>query len=153
MAIDLNSLRSDLKREREGDWIEIPDLPGVEYCVRSNNYQPFQDAWNALIARNNKRYGIGRAVPQDAWGRDFGALLAEHLLLGWKGFDVEYSEDDALMRLTAEEWRILRETVLWASQQVGQAQIEFVEDAGKNSARSSAGSLKAAATPPTGSQS
>lgn len=146
--LDLNSLRADLKREREGDWVSIPDWPGVEFCVRSVHYQPFQDALRALQKRNEGRYGAGKPAPSDEWATDFGTLLAEELLLGWRGVTPDYTPDDALEMLIEEPMRVLRESVFWAAQQVGQAKIEFVKVAAKNSDRSSGGSSKAQATQP-----
>jgi hypothetical protein len=65
-------------------------------------------------------------------------LAVEHLLLGWRGLDVEFTEDVAKEILTDESYRRVRNSVYLAATKVGQRDLEFVEAAGKNSVVSSA---------------
>jgi hypothetical protein len=48
MAIKLSSARANVQRENDGDWVDIPEWPGVEFRVRGYAYGPFQNA-NGLV--------------------------------------------------------------------------------------------------------
>jgi len=131
MAIKLNSLASNTQLEADGDWIEIPELPGVELQVRSINYPAYQQAFSQLLQRMTRKYGR-KGVPPEENDREMGRLYAKHLLLGWKGFDVEFSPEVAEETLMDPGHRDLRRHVGWAASQVGVADIEFVGEAAGN---------------------
>lgn len=131
--VKLTSLQRDMKRELGGDWVDIPHLPGASLCVRSLNYPPYKIGRATLLKRLGSKYGQDFSEARD---RDmeagFGQLYAEHILLGWRGFDEEYSAELAAQRLPAEEWAPLRELVEWAATKVASKNVEFVEGAAKN---------------------
>lgn len=145
MTIKLASLSADLKKEREGDWIEVKDwnglnpdkpfevvsLPDLAFLVRSNNYPPFVTARQAALEKLKQDYPSGNAPP-DITARLDGELILEHLLLGWRGLDIEYAADAAQVIMVAEEHRNLRSMVQWCAGRVGKKQVEFVEAAAKN---------------------
>jgi len=131
MTIKLKSLAADLKKEVEGDWIDIPDLPDVSLKVRSLQSPAYTVARDLMSQKHRRKYGA-KPVPPEVFSKDFGRLAAEHLLLDWKGFDVPYSADTAEEVLTSLEYRMLLNHTVWAASQVGEAEIEFVEDAEKN---------------------
>lgn len=131
MAVKLGSIKADLKRETEGEWVDIPDLPGVRLRVRSFNYGPFRAARNAVLQRLAKRYAKS-PVPDDVMARELGALYADQLLLGWDGFDVPYTPEAARETLTDPAFRSLLNHIDYASERVGQTEIEFVEQATGN---------------------
>lgn len=128
MTIKLGSLKADLKRESDGDWVKVPDLPGVELKVRSTNYAPYQVALQAMIRRFRKRYGTD-PVPPEEDGAETGKLYATHLLVDWRGFDVPYDAGTAMSALSDPAYRELRSHVGWAASQVGRIEAEFVEEA------------------------
>lgn len=130
-ALKLSSLKSDFKKEAEGEWVESMEYPGVSYLVRSNHYPPYQTGLSALTRQLAKQYGK-EPVPEAVSGRKGGALIARHLLLGWKGFDTLYDEDTAMSILSDPEYRDLRADVLWASTKVAKANAEYVEEASGN---------------------
>lgn len=146
MTIKLGSVKADLAKETDGDLIAIPDLPGVKLRVRSPHYQPFIAARDLATRRLAKKFGDA-AVPEEEIARVYGAVYAQHLLLGWEGFDAPYSADLALETLTDPAYRALRLHVAWASGKVGQQDVEFVETERKNSAPPSVGTSPTAGSP------
>ena len=152
MTIKLGSLAADLSKEREGEWIEPkewpglkPDkpmemtpLPGVAFLVRSTNYPAYVTARQAALEDLKKDYPDDN-VPSDVAARVEGRLAVEHLLLDWRGFDIAYSADAVKTILAAEEHRVMRSMVYWCAGRVGKRQVEFVKDAAKNSEAPSAG--------------
>lgn len=139
MAIKLDSLKVDLAREREGAWVVIPDLPGVRLKVRGNGYSPFQVAIGQLEQKWARTYGR-EPVPPEVMFRENGKVYAEHILLGWEGFDEEYSPEKALQSLIDPEMRALHDHIRYAMLRVSNVNPEFDdEDRAKNSAAPSAG--------------
>lgn len=132
MTVKLGSLRADLKRENDGDWVDIPDLPGVRLKVRGAAYGPYQAAKSIVEARWARQYGTRKPVPIDISLRENGRLYAEHILLGWEGFDEAYDEDRAREILIDPGYRELHEHIRYAMQAVAQTEAEFVEDTAKN---------------------
>ncbi|TPJ60822.1 hypothetical protein [Mesorhizobium sp. B2-6-1] len=145
MTIKLGSLAADLKKEREGDWIEpkewgglnpekpfeMTPLPGLALLVRSTNYPPYMTARQAALEKIKLDYPDGQ-VPPDAQARINGELAVQHLLLGWRGLDIEYSPDVVSNVLVAEEHRVLRDITYYCAGLVGKRKVEFVEAAAKN---------------------
>jgi hypothetical protein len=144
MAIRLSSLRADTRRETDGDWVEIPDLPGVRLKVRGAGYGPYQMQKSIVEGRWIRRYGQD-PVPVDVNLAENGKLYASHILLDWDGFDEPYSQEAALHYLTDPGFRMLHDHIRYAMARVSATETEFVEDATKNSSRSSDGSSTAAA--------
>lgn len=153
MAVKLGSLKADERRVNEGDWVEIPDLPDGEggscaFKVRGFSYGPYQAENSIVRGKWARRYeNRQEPVPPEIATRDIARLYAKYLLLDWRGFDEPYSPQLA-EEMLASPGEFFGH-VLYAIQQVSRTEAEFTEDAGKNSGRSSAGSSKGAATPPT----
>ena len=138
-TIKLASLRVSDQSEEAGTWVDLPDVPGAAVLVRSLDYPPYTLARTVLFQRFSRLYGR-KPAPQNEIVPAIGKLYAEHILLGWKGFDVEFSPEEAMLRLSDWTWRKLTTMVEWAAGTLSEAQVEFVEDATKNSAPPSAGS-------------
>ena len=145
MAIKLNSARVDLKREREGEWVDIPDWPGVRLKVRGFNYGPYIVAKNQVDLRNHRRYfSKQRDIPQDELFRTNGQLYLDHILLDWSGLDDDDGKPIPFSR--AEEYlldpafRVLHDHIRYAGGLVGEVEIELSQDTAKNLSPSSAGS-------------
>lgn len=143
MAVKLGSLAVDLKREQEGEWVDIPELPGVKLLVRGFGYGPYQMAKGQIEARWVRKFGRD-PVPTEISHRENGKLYADHILLGWDGFDEPYSDERALDVLTDPAFREVHDHIRYAGQKIMQSEAEFVEDAAKNSRRRSAGSSETA---------
>lgn len=131
MTIKLASVKTDLQREADGELIDIPELPGVALLVRSLNYPPYRLARDQQLQKFARTYGK-KPVPADEMTAAFGRLYATHIVLGWRGFDVDYSPDTALETLSDPAYRELVVHVEYAAGQVGRAEIEFVEELEKN---------------------
>lgn len=152
MTIKLASLAADISKERDGEWIEpkewpglnperpaeVTKLPGLSFLVRSTNYPAYVTARQAALERLKQDYPDDKIPPEEA-ARIEGRLAVEHLLLNWRGFDVEYSAEAVGVILAAEEHRVLRSMVFWCAGRVGKKQVEFVGRAEKNSEAPSAG--------------
>lgn len=138
MAIKLQSTKADLARENEGDWVDIPELPGVRLKVRGNNYAPYQMAKSVVEARWARRYAR-EPVPPDILLRENGRLYAEHILVDWEGFDVPYDAGLARETLLDPGFRTLHEHIRYAMQQVSETDAVFVEDTARNLSPSSSG--------------
>lgn len=145
MAISLNSIRANLTRETDGDWVEIFSLPGVALKARGYSYGPFQAAMSVVRARWIRSYGSVEGTPNHVASRDLGRLYAQHLLLDWRGFDEPFNPATIVDLLTDPEMRELRQAISYAAEKVAETETVFVEDAVKNSPPSSAGSSKTAA--------
>jgi hypothetical protein len=145
MTIKLSSLAVDLTLEREGEWVEVKEwpglnpvkpyeavaVPGLAFLVRSTNFPAYVSARQKALEKLKADYP-NDDVPQAVATRVDGELAVEHLLLGWRGLDVEYSAPAALEAATAEEHRALRSMVFWCAGRVGKKQVEFTESAAKN---------------------
>ncbi|ESY75161.1 hypothetical protein X739_00505 [Mesorhizobium sp. LNHC220B00] len=145
MTIKLGSLAANLVAEREGDWIEPkewpglnPDkpfeqvpLPGLAFLTRSTNYPPYATAYQAELEKLRQAYPSG-TIPAEVQAKAEGQLAVEHLLLGWRGLDVTYSPDIVGSILTAEEHRVVRAMVRWCAGIVGKRKVEFEETASGN---------------------
>ncbi len=131
MAIKLSSVRSDPAREEEGEWVNIPDLPGVRFRVRSFNYGPYKAQRSIVFARLARKYGR-EPVPDQIMVKELGQLYHKYILLEWDGFDVPFSPETARDVLTDPTYRTLLDHVDYAANRVGQAEVEFVEQAAGN---------------------
>lgn len=130
MPIALHSLRADLAAERDGAEVDVAEWPGVKLRVRGAGYPPYQAAIDAATQRLKLVHG--EVVPADAWGPALGQAMADHVLLGWSGFDEAYSHAAAVAVLTDPGHRDFRGAVARAAAQVGRAAARFVEDAAGN---------------------
>jgi len=141
----LTDIAVDLEREEQGDWVEIPDLPGVSLKVRSLYNKDFQQAHQLMARKLNRRYG-NRPVPLDVQTQSYARILAENVLIDWSGISdeneqaVEYSAELGREVLAEPQYRKLADAVTWAAGFVGDQEIEELEESGKNSEAPSAGS-------------
>lgn len=127
MTVKFGSLKADTEKEKAGDWIEIVDLPGVFFKVKSFNDPAYRIARDQLVQRMARRHGK-KAAPPEEMESHFGKLYADFILMGWKGFDIEYTPEVAREALTDPAYRDLRRYVETAASQVGQNEIEFTEE-------------------------
>ena len=140
--IKFSSFKSDLKREYEGDWIAHPAYPGGAFHVSSFNKPEYEIAKDLLGQRIAREYR-GKPRPTSAESQAFfGVLYAEHILHDWRGLEFPYSPELARECLPNPEYRLLYEVVEWCANQLAVVEVEFVEDAAKNSEQPSAGGSK-----------
>ncbi|MBZ9659773.1 hypothetical protein LB523_12025 [Mesorhizobium sp. ESP-6-4] len=133
--VKLSSVKADLKREADGDWIEALDLPGVEFNVSSILLPAYTVDRDFMLQRLSKQYK-GKA-PRDVITTELGKLYAKHILHGWRGFDVEYSPEKALEILSDPAYRVVVAAVEYCAAKIADVDVQYIEDAGKNSERPS----------------
>lgn len=133
-----SSLKADLQREQEGDWVEIPDLLGVSLKVRSLHTTAYGMARSLLTQKLARKYGR-KAIPPEVISKEYGKLYAEHILLDWKGLDdddgqpLPYDKEVAIEYLTNPAFRTLVAAVEWAAGQLAELDLDADEDDAKNS--------------------
>ncbi|OKO83383.1 hypothetical protein AC629_22855 [Bradyrhizobium sp. NAS80.1] len=130
--VKLESLKADLQKEREGDWIKAVDIdPGLRWFVRSTNYPAFRLARDVEMKKLGEKYGSD-PIPDDVNAEVMGKLAVEHLLLGWDGLDAEYSPETAAEILTDESYRKVRYSIYLAAGRVGTSEVQYVGSTAKN---------------------
>lgn len=138
MGVKLTSLKANIERETNGDWQDIPDVPGLRLKVRSFQYSPYRMARDLLMQRLLRKYGK-RPIPPETLTQEYGKLYAEHILLDVDGLvddndqPIKWTRDLGIEYLCDVEYRPLFEAVEWAAGAVGEVETEFVADAVKNS--------------------
>lgn len=137
MTIKLSSLKADIDRETRGDWIDIPEWPGVAFKVSSQHLPAYQTARDMLHKRLSRQYK-GKDIPQRVITSEMGKLYAKHILHDWRGLDEEYSPETAETILSDPEFRAVTGAVAWASERVADLDVQFVEEEVKNSEKRSA---------------
>lgn len=125
---------ASLKRpasSKEGVWIAAAGLPGVEFRVRPANCAEYRAAVANATAMQPPRQSLSAAdiVRGDV---EDGALIADHLLTGWRGFDAAYSTETAKALLTDPDHGELRGHVVQAARRAADVHFEFVEAAEGN---------------------
>ena len=138
MTVKLTSIKADLTREAKGDWVEYPDWPGVSFNV-SSLLLPAYRVDRELLGQRLSRLYKGKPIPPEVATTEVGKLYHKHILHGWRGFDVEYTPEVAGQMLPDPEYRNLVAAVEWCAAKVSDVDVEFIEDAEKNSGRPSAG--------------
>lgn len=140
----LEDIAVDLEREEKGDWIDIPDLPGVSLKVRSLFNKDYQNAQQLAARKLARRYGK-QPIPPNIQTRAYARLLAENVLLDWAGItdedgnDVDYTPEFGRDVLSDPKYRKIADAVTWAASIVGEQDSEDLEEDGKNSEAPSAG--------------
>jgi hypothetical protein len=132
MTIKLSGLKVDLSNEEQGEWKPSADLPGVEFLVSSLQTPAYQIARDLLIQKWTRKFHR-QPVPADVRHDELGKLIAKHILHGWRGFDEDYSPETAEAMLRDRSYRALLSAVENCAAEVGDADIEYIEDAAKNS--------------------
>jgi hypothetical protein len=154
MASKLSSLRVDLKRENEGDWIDIPGTE-IRLKVRGFNYGPYKAAKTQVDLKNQQQYfNKKKDLPDEKLFKINGQLYLDYILLDWDGV----AEDDgSLIPFSrAEEYildpafRILHEYIRFAGGEIGEINVEQIEVTSKNFEPSSAGNSMPESQSPTG---
>lgn len=131
MTIKIASIKNNVEIESTGQYIDIPEWPGVSLGVRSTALPAYQLALDVLVQEFNRKYK-GKNAPPSVRDSRVGQLLATHILYDWKGFDEPYSAEFAADLMTSPEGRELVKQTLWAAGQVGETEIEFVKVTTKN---------------------
>ncbi len=129
MTVVLASLKADLKREKEGAWIDYPDWPGVAFNVSSIQLPAYVTARDLLFQKLARKYKK-KPIPKLVLSVELGRLYATHLLHGWRGLDVQYTPDTAMETLTAPEYRDVVIAVEYCAAQVSEINVKFLDEEG-----------------------
>lgn len=132
MSVKLKSLALDLDRETNGGWVDSRVYPGVRYRVRGVRYQPYQDAVDAAAIRFSKSH-VQTKPTVEAAQKVSGALVCDHLLLEWDGFDEPYTPETAKAALTDLQYRNVLNDVLGAAARVAEREVAFTDALGNAS--------------------
>jgi hypothetical protein len=136
----LSDIAVDAGRIEQGEWVEnIPEMGDLRLKVRGIGNADWRRLMSKLIdaVPRNKRMG-GRVDP-DTMDAITTQLLSSACLIDWANLDVPYSKQKASELLADPQYRALRDAVMWAASQVGQAIEEKKDDQAGNSASASAG--------------
>lgn len=133
MVIKLSSLKVDLERETNGDWMPSTEFPGVEFLVSSLHLPAYQIALQLQEQKWAREYK-SKPVPPEVRTVGVGRLLHKHILHNWRGIDVPYSKDAAEEMMCSPEGRNFIASVQTAAAMVSLTDQEFVEDEVGNSA-------------------
>lgn len=144
MTIKLESLLVDTAVESEGEWIPVEkwqglnkkepytyvSLPGLEFRVRSLNSSQYRTAQQRLAEEFDKKRALYEdgVIPAEVADAMHGKVIAQHLLLGWKGLDMEYSPEVAEALLQKPAGRIFREMIVYCAAKVGKRNVEFLQE-------------------------
>lgn len=135
--VKLTSLRRDLAREDKGDWVDYPAWGGdVAFNVSSLERDEYLVAYAAMMKALHKEHGA--KIPSSAFIRAHGQLYSDHVLHGWRGLDVEYSEETAERYMTDPEYVTLINAVEFCAKKLTNVEAELIEVAAKNSETPSA---------------
>jgi hypothetical protein len=148
MALIISKVKRDTRREDDGAWMPVPDadlidpvtLEVPELLVRGNLYIPYQNALSAMNFRHGRRGPNAPPIPADQHQKEFGKIIATHLLLDWRGISEPYSRE------LAEELCMSYDSpvsgwVLYCAANVAEVAKVFDSATAGNSARSSDSSL------------
>jgi hypothetical protein len=140
MPVKYSSILADKEREYKGDWVEYPFWKDVAFRVSAINLPAYQTARALMYQELRKKYGKDTATyPEEEMAANLGALLCDHILHDWRGFDEEYSPELARKDMTSYAGKHLVPAVLFCAEKLGQIDLEFTEELTKNSERPSAG--------------
>lgn len=140
MAIKISSLKVDTSKQDLGDWIEYNGWPEpVKFHVRGSDYKPYKTAMSEAFKPLLAKYKKFDRIPELERYRVEGEVIAEHLLLGWDdGIDVKYDNVFGKSVMTDIEYKKVRSAIEFCVMQVGEREVEYIEEAAKNSVALSA---------------
>lgn len=139
----LSEIAVDVAKEEAGDWVDIPDLPGVSVKVRSIHNADYRRLSAKLLGKLRRRLGgrelMASGIPVEEADRITARCLLETVLLDWKGITddngkaLPFGRDTAKSLLFDRQYRVFQDAVAWAAALVGQRDLEAEEEAVKNS--------------------
>ncbi len=131
-VVKLSSTRVDLRREREGEWIASKTFEGVSYHVRSTNSPDYVSAQQKQMRSLQAKIRDKRELDQDEMHAEEANIVVDCILLGWNGFDQDYTADLALEELRNPQSRPLLNDIIECASRVGRNELETIEVDVKN---------------------
>lgn len=124
--IQLSSLRVDLSREKNGDWVPYPLWKGVRFNVSALTLPVYETARVLMFKRLRQVYPDG-PIPREVLSVELGKLYHEHILHGWEGLDVEYSRETAKEVLSDPTYREVVQAVEFCATKLTEVDPKFVK--------------------------
>lgn len=128
MPVKLASLA--VNANPDGTWEDCPSIPGVSFLVRPLDHPAFAIAREHHMQRLKRVHG--NLIPPSASTAALGQIVAEHLLLDWRGFDEPYNRERAADLLSDPAFSELTTSVLECAKAAATAKLEYVEAVAKN---------------------
>ena len=128
MPVKLSSLA--VNPSPDGTWEDCPSIPGVSFLVRPVDHPAFAIAREHHMQRLRRMHG--NFTPPAASAAVLGQIVAEHLLLDWRGFDEPYARERAIELLSDPSFSELTTGVLECAKAAATAKLEYVEAVAKN---------------------
>lgn len=144
----LDRYRIDPKKAKSGAWIDLPTFPGTKLLIARINNSAYMSELERLKAPYKQAKRVGALdegeIPEEARYRIMGQAMAKHVLLSWKGLELEgqdfpYSPANAERLLCSEEFQEFRDMVLLLSTNLDNFRMEHAAETGKDSAPTSDG--------------
>lgn len=141
--LKLSSIKVPRNRVEQGDWIEYTPWASVDGKIKPRFRVSgiSSTAYRRATEEASKRFAMkykGETIPDDVLHRRNAELIAEHLLHDWEGLDEPYSADLAEQLLSDRDYEPLANAVVWCARKLEEVNVEFTEEAEKNSAAPSA---------------
>lgn len=128
--LKLESIAIAPDADEKGVEVQSMFFPDIFYRVRPIDYAPYQMGMAMRSLELGKAHG--EEVPPSERSRVRAELVAKHILLGWRGFDVEYSTEAATEYLTNPAYRKLVDDIEFCASKAAQIEFEYVEEVAKN---------------------
>lgn len=131
-------LRIDSDLVEGGQWRPAAGLPGMEFKVRGADNLDWRRLNGKLIAELPREKQLAASLDPEDEDRINGVLLAETVLLDWRGFvdenkaAVPYDRERALDMLTHPDFRRFRNSVLTTARIFANETIAERERSAKN---------------------
>ncbi|UDF29390.1 UNVERIFIED_ORG: hypothetical protein LHK14_18030 [Roseateles sp. XES5] len=122
----LSSLKANLSREKNGDWVPYPSWPGVSFNVSALTDPAYESARDLMFKTLAEKYGDER-IPREVLSVELGKLYSEHILHDWRGFDVEYTADVARETLGDPEHRAVVSAVEFCASKLSEIEPQFTK--------------------------
>lgn len=122
----LSSLKADLNREKNGDWVPYPIWKGVSFNVSALTDPAYEAARDLMFKGLADKFGDER-IPREVLSVELGKLYCEHVLHGWRGLDVEYSPEVALETLGDPEYRAVVSAVEFCAAKLSEVEPKFTK--------------------------
>lgn len=122
----LSSLKADLAREKNGDWVPYPIWKGVAFNVSALTNPEYETARDLMFKRLAEIHGDER-IPREVLSVELGKLYCEHILHGWRGLDIEYSPETALNTLGDPEYRAVVSAVEFCAAKLTDIEPKFAK--------------------------
>ena len=85
IGVSIDEIEVDVRAQREGDWVPIPDYPPLAILTKSSQSHEYQDAVQRRMTKAVQGYRTQSALPSATVDRINREALIETCTLGWRG--------------------------------------------------------------------